>query len=177
MSNPLQHRSAAEISAAIVAGLKSAQWADAPGEAAEAFNEVEAYDSLDLPRALSELVVAKGRVALVVTGDERWETQIRDNPEMAPVMRRRTTVTVLVSDRVIGNRVAAIWGDETHPGCRLLADIAVGCTVGPLFAEAPLAEALVTSVARADVSERETTPGRTAMAVEFEVFSPWYGIA
>lgn len=154
--------------------LREALWADAPGGVSQpAFEQVKLYDALDFPSAMEDLTVQKGRVALVFAGDERWETMNTTNPELTPVQRRRTSVTVAVSDRVVGDRTAAIWGDDTHPGCRLLADIAAAACRGPLFNAEPWAAGYQTTTTRHDISADEHMPGRAALAVEFEVYTKW----
>lgn len=176
MSTELPHRGLAEIEDALVACLEEAVWTKEDGSDETAFAQVKGYDALDFPAAMDELVATKGRVALVIIGDDTWETMDRTVHAPGVVMRRRTAVTVMVSERKIGDRQAAIRGDERHPGVWKLADLAAWACSGSLFTDGVQATCVVGKSARADLAEDATQEGRVAVAMDCEVVSDWLGL-
>lgn len=177
MSAALPHRGLAEIETALVGFLGEALWTKSDGSTVAAFEKVAGYDALDFPMALEELVAQKGRVALVIIGDDTWETMDRTMLSPGVTMRRRTAVTILVADRKLGDRQAAIRGDERRPGVWQLAEIAIAACAGSLFIADVQATCAVTKSARVDLAEDATQEGRVAVAVECEVLSDWLDLA
>ncbi len=172
MPATLQLRTTSEVVAAIEAALQAAQWTPPGGSAQSAFETVRRFDSTELVRAFEEILVAqKSRVAFVVAGGERWDDDSSTVSRLRA--RRRFDVSVLVSDRVLGNRSESIYGNATHPGAASLKDLALVQVTGRLLgAPSPChaipGEADLLFVERLEDSGK-TLPGRVAYLIDFTV--------
>lgn len=151
----------------VVTLLQAAQWTPDGGVPEAAFGEVAKFDSTDLAAAFRTLLMSGQRVAVVVYAGGQWE----DASSQTQVVARRTLdVSVLVSDRVHGDRQAAIFGSGTTPGALALKDLAVTTLTGRLLDNPdgvncqPDTEDLLTIE-----STEKQQPGRVAALVEFFV--------
>ena len=151
------------IADAMVEALRAATWRED-----NAFEVVARFDSTEIERAFSELLVAhRNRVAFVVVSGESWDTEQVGSLRHA---RRTTRMTLLVSDRVLGNRGAAIFGGPSNPGCLALKDAAMAAVCGPLIANPAGCDVQPVSADLLFVERVEDSgsklPGRAACLVE-----------
>lgn len=173
MSTPF--RSPVEISDALVEYLEAAQWTPDGGEAESAFGRVERYHVNDMPKAMQSLILHQARLAVVVPTGSRWETMQREH-EMSPVNRRVVNVTVIVSDRRVGNDDAAVFGSDDNPGSLALAEIAIEACTGSLFDDGGTeVHCYPTSDGQVPM-ENDKDPGRNLVVVELECVTQWQPI-
>lgn len=168
-------KTTAQILDEIVTRLQALTWTPAggdPEDAEAAFGLVSRFSVTDLEQAFANLLTAEPRVALVVCTGRDWQV-MEEGPKTS--MRRTTQVSVVVSDRILGNEQAAWSGEATTPGAWGLADLVPGAICGRLLA-APQAVDLL-PVGEQDVSidrEVETNlPGRAAVILEFQAIGGW----
>lgn len=166
MSATLTVPTDAAISTAIVDALRASQWNDGT-----AFEVVERFDSTEIERAFSQILVAhRSRVAFVVLYGESWESP---NPGLLRQSLRSTRVALLISDRVLGDRSAAIFGGPSNPGCLALKDVAIAAVCGPLISNPAGCDVQPVSVDLMFVERVEESstklPGRAACLVELVV--------
>ena len=109
--------------------LTALQWTPEGGPAQNAFAKVALFDMTNLAVALRELMSYADRVCLIVHDSERFENEHK-NRELRT--RQRRDVQLLIADRQIANRQAALSGDNKTPGVLALKDIVLGAVVGPL---------------------------------------------
>lgn len=155
-------RSITAILSAVEAKLTAATWTPSGGSAEPAFATVKRFDSTDLEAALTELTLKDRRVALVVyLGDE-----YQPDPQSfgGDVTTRRTVkVSVVVSDRVIGDRQSAAWGTATSPGTCQLVEIARNAVAGELIADPEAVDCVPMMSELMDVQNlAKKQPGRKA---------------
>lgn len=154
------------IADAMVEALRSAIWGET-----NAFEVVERFDSTDVARAFSSILVAhRARVAFVVLSGETWEPTAPGNLRHAV---RTTRVSLLVSDRVLGDRRTAIFGGGANPGCLALKDVAIAAVCGPLLPNPSGCDVQPSSSDLLFVDQVEESspklPGRAACLVELVV--------
>lgn len=170
----MTYRTPVEIADAIVGFLEAAEWTPDGGDAEAAFDTVERYHVNDMAKATQSLILHKARLAVVVPAGSRWETSEREN-EMSPVCRRVVSVTVLVSDRRIGNDDASVFGSATNPGSLDLAEIAIeGCT-GSLFAAGTTVLCYPVNDGQIPMEDAKD-PGRNIVAIDFECVTQWQSV-
>lgn len=109
----------ASIIAAVVSALTALRYTPTGGSEEALFGSVERYSLKDMDSAFRALLVAKQRAAVVV-----WTGTTAEYIPSGTIMRtRRTTqLSVLVTDRVMGDRDAAAFGSTTTPGVLGLID-------------------------------------------------------
>lgn len=157
---------------AMQAKLAAITW-DAPGGVAvPAFQAVLPFDLADLEKALRELLMFGDRCALIIHGGNHYESEVQGRLVTATAKRE---FRVLVTDRDVGDRMAALVGSDTTPGAELLADLVAEQLMGPLLI--PGADAAGASRDRGWIEVIDATPfsiegkvrdllvGRTAMVV------------
>lgn len=106
MSATSYRRPTTEIIAEIERRMRALKVSADPGAAA-AFDRVELFDAEDLVEAFRYLLITEQRVCVIVPLTEEFETQI-DGLKL--VVTRSLPVAVLMSDRVLGSRKAALYG-------------------------------------------------------------------
>ncbi len=140
----------------------------------KAFGRVELFDSEDVTEAFRFLTITDQRVCVIVPLDERFE------PELAPgglkfVWKRRLPVMALVSDRVMGDRRAALWGDgDKEIGAMGLAELCLPALSGLILegVNKVIAEPQSMSPMSVKNTERDL-PGRVTVGLEFECRGGW----
>lgn len=163
-----QRRSTPEILDALKTRLTAATWQPTGGGPAQpAFEQVALYDVNDLESAFRDLLASRRRVAfLVPTG----ETYTPANQGRQALYTRRLTVSVLVSDRVHGKRLEALYGSDSTPGADGLKELALSAVCGQLFA--PPGGVLCRPVAAVPIQIEDNTramPGRAAIELQLEL--------
>ena len=167
MSATSNRRSAGEIVEALGAVLLALQWTPAGGSAESAFQSVKLFDLDALAAALSELIVSQERVCFIVPGDERFTARAESPARL--VMTRTLPVALLLSDRVLGDRQAALYGTDTNPGAFSLLELALPAVTGVLLANPrgvlvkPVTAAVVTVK-----DEARTLPGRACVELDLD---------
>ncbi len=160
-------RTTTEIIDALVAKLQALQWTPGSGPAEPAFQAVKRFDSTDLAAAFAELLVSQQRVALVVHTGDRFDDAGTGAGQVA--VRRVTEVSLVLSDRVLGKRQAAIWGTATNPGCLPLKDLALTAVGGPLIAAPGAVDCVPVHAERLTVEDlKSKQPGREACLLDLE---------
>lgn len=176
-------RTTTEIVDALVDVLRALNWRDE-----SAFGVVLRYDSTRLAEAFNDLLVATHpRVALVIWTGERWET----DPNLSKRRRRTSLVTLVISDRVLGDRAgAAMWGQEgTNPGVTALKELVLPAVTGRLIANPDPVDMLPGDIGMLSiVDERDSAAAvdRVAVTIDIELaggyidhpayLSPTYGL-
>jgi hypothetical protein len=84
----------------------------------DAFDRVELFDSEDLTGAFQFLLITEQRVCVIVPLEAKFEQVF---PERGAASRKLTSkrevpVVLLCSDRVLGDRKAALYGSDTERG-------------------------------------------------------------
>lgn len=145
--------------------LPDGQWGSAGPNLAKAFQRVELFDSEQLTEAFRYLLVTEQRVCIVVPLDERFEPALQKHKLM---MTRVLPVALLISDRVLGNRVAALWGDNDTPGASGLAELTLPAITGLLLPNPAgvVAEPFSSAVMSVKDTER-SLPSRVCIGLEF----------
>lgn len=119
---------------AMVAALEAATWTPSGGAAEPAFGRVARFDATDKESALSTLLMAESRVAVVVYAGESWDPLDTEETALL-VLRRSQNVLVMVTDRSLRARTVAAFGDGArNPGALALKDVAVQALAGRLLA-------------------------------------------
>jgi len=114
---------------AIKSRLEEMTWTPTGGGAVLAFGQVIIFDLKDLASALRELLAVEDRVALIVYEGDRWDNEANGQSLTSTLTRE---VTVIVSDRQLGDRSAATLGSTENPGAYALADLVIESLHGPL---------------------------------------------
>lgn len=169
-------RTATEIVEALLDKLRAVQWLGQP-----AFDRVERYDAARIAEAFEDILLAKGnRVALVIWTGMRWDA----DPGLDKRRRRMDLVTLLISDRVLGDRRhAAMWGKPgVSPGTLALMEAVLPVMHGRLIA-APdpidVAPQEVVPMTLRDEANSAAAVDRVAVTVDLECVGgysehPWY---
>jgi len=129
-----------------------------------AFERVELFDSDQLPEAFTALLISEQRVCVVVPLDERFET-VMDQRKLT--VKRVLPVAILISDRVMGDRKAALWGDASTAGADALKELVLTAVTGLLLPNpgGVLCEPVNVTVMTVRDTEKDM-PGRVAVALE-----------
>jgi hypothetical protein len=144
-----------------------------PDKSGPLFQRVELFDSENLLEAFQLLLISEQRLALIVPLDAHWETE---SSQRKLLTRRSLPVDILVSDRVLGNRTAALYGDDNNLGAFALAALAVPSVSGQLLPNPsgvvsyPVNESVLIVKNKAD---KQNLPGRAAIAIELECKGGW----
>jgi hypothetical protein len=140
-----------------------------------AFQRVELFDSESLLEAFKILTISEQRICLIVPLTEHWETETMTRKI---ITRKTVNVALLISDRVLGNRTTALYGDGTNatPGAHKLVKFTLPLVIGQLLNNPNGVVSVPTS---ADViivkneKEKQNLPGRSAVALELECQGGW----
>lgn len=156
-----------DIVSELVSRLQALQWTPDSGPAEPAFGSVLPFDSTDLADAFSTLLASKQRVALVVYTGESYETErgIRLS------VRRTVSVSLVISDRVIGKKNHATFGGPTNPGAIRLVSLVLPAITGRII---PNPEGIDCVPVRADLLDIDETtkklPNRVACLLDLDCF-------
>lgn len=174
MSAVSHMRGIGEIVGELQGRLVGIEFPDEPG--VKAFDRVELFDSEDLTAAFQFLLITEQRVCVIVPLEAKFEQVF---PERGAASRKLTSkrevpVVVLCSDRVLGDRRAALYGSDTEHGAYALAELALPVCVGLLLPNpnGVVGEAVNYSVLTVKDSE-QGLPSRVAVAVEVNCRGGW----
>lgn len=157
-----------EICDAIKARIEALTWTAASGAERPAFGAVSLHSVADLDSALGFMVTAETRVAVIVWTGETWERQ----PSGTQGANRRShAITVLVSDCVPGDIVAAAYGDDQNPGAIGLKDLVIDAVSGRLAELDDPSECVPDSATLASVVEEPSQ--RTICEITLRVLDDW----
>jgi hypothetical protein len=134
MSAVSHMRGIGEIVGELQGRLVGIEFPDEPG--VKAFDRVELFDSEDLSAAFQFLLITEQRVCVIVPLEAKFETVFGGASGMASrklTSKREVPVVVLCSDRVLGDRKAALYGSDTERGAYALAELALPVCVGLLL--------------------------------------------
>jgi hypothetical protein len=157
------------ITAALQAILSALQVTIGTNAPVAAFSRVELFDSESLLEAFQLLAISEQRICLVVTLDEHFQTT---NRAQTLITTRELPVALLVSDRILGDRTTALYGDDTTPGAWGLLELVLPAVMGMLIAPAPPLSGVTSEPVNASVlivknqKEKQNLPGRAAVALE-----------
>lgn len=119
-------RPVADVLAALKARCEAVQWRGTP-----AFGSVRLFDVSSLQEAVTELLASQQRVCFIVPDDEAFENRLQGRKIL---ITRKLPVALLISDRVLGNRQKALYGDADHtPGALTLAHLVLVAITGELL--------------------------------------------
>lgn len=138
--------------------------------AGNAFDRVEIFDSEDLVAAFQYLLVTEQRVCVIVPLHEAFTSEAK---QTTLIIQRELPVALLIADRVLGNRQAALFGDgETTPGAYGLMELALPAVIGIVVpAAAPLTKVVAVPKSATVMSVKDTEselPMRLTVALELE---------
>jgi len=143
------------------------------GQPLPAFNRIELFDVESLTDAFRLLIISEQRVCIILMLDEQLTTQIE---EQKLLVTRMQPIALLISDRRLGDRVKALFGDAadpTVPGAFALEKIARPAVTGKLLESDPnTGKTKVISVPAAMNSiflkdeDKQELPGRAAVMLE-----------
>lgn len=162
-------KSVPDVLAALKEQLEPLKLAD---DVTAAFERIEIFDEENLMEAFKRLLVGDQRTCLIIPLTARWDQNAGENPR---TVRRTLPVVLLISDQVIGDRTAALFGGAANPGAYGLSAIAVPAVTGQLIANpggvvcTPVNESVVI-VREADGGD---AGGRAAVALELECQGGW----
>ena len=138
------------------------------GNPATAFARVEQFDNENLGEAFQRLFISEQRICLVVVLDEQFK---KENNSQKMIITRTLPVTLLISDRQLGSRLDALYGNATTPGAFALMEAVLPIVTGMLIPPAaPLSgvtcEPVNNTVIVIKDNEKQNLPGRAAVALE-----------
>jgi hypothetical protein len=96
----------------------------------KAFDRVELFDSENLPAAFQYLLISQQRVCVIVALDEKFPLVTRG---MKLILQRELPVALLISNRVLGDRTASLFGNATTPGAFGLMELVLTAVTGQLL--------------------------------------------
>ena len=121
--------STGDIANALKAQVSLVKLADG---ATVAFQRVEMVDSESLLEAFQLLTISEQRICLIVPLVEHWKTEC----SVRKVLTRKTVnFVLLISDRVLGKRTTALYGDGSTgtPGAHKLVALTLPLVTGQLL--------------------------------------------
>ena len=147
----------------ILTGLQVTIGTNAP---VNAFARVELFDSESLTEAMQLLVISDQRLCLIVVLDESFHTE---NRGQKLIVTRSLPVALIISDRILGNRTTALYGNNTTPGALGLMELVLPAVTGMLLQppNGVTAEPVNSSVLVVkNQKDKQNLPGRAAIALE-----------
>ena len=138
-----------------------------------AFGEVRLFDQESLVEAFKWLALADQRVCVIVPLDERFDEKASHGTKL--VITRLLPVALLISDRVIGDRVTALYGNAAAQppviGAYGLYELVLPLVTGTILAAPVKAVSVPTNASLFVVKDKQQTnlPGRSAIALEVQV--------
>lgn len=135
------------------------------------FQRIETFDIESLTDAFKILMLGEQRICVIVMLDETFEATI-EQPKL--FVTRQQPVALLISDRDLGDRVKALWGDPadaTVPGAFALAEFVLPQVTGQLISAQPgkggvLSEPKNLYSLFLTEEDRKELPGRAAVSLE-----------
>lgn len=169
MAATIQNR--ASVGAIVLALQAAVQAVQLPANAGAAFGEVKLFDEESLVEAFRYLHLAQQRVCVIVPMDEKLPVVAQGTRIL---MKRELPVVLLISDRVVGDRVKAMYGDlAANPpiyGADGLKELVLPAVTGLLIADPKtVCEPTGASVFVVKDKMQQNLPGRSAVALELQV--------
>lgn len=96
-----------------------------------AFGQVKIFDLSDLVEAFKWLLITDQRICVIVPTNIDWH---EESSHTKAIVRRSFSVALLISDRVLGDRTAALLGNNNTPGAMGLKDLVLPAVTGQLIA-------------------------------------------
>jgi hypothetical protein len=129
-----------------------------------AFGSVKIFDADDLVEAFKWLTITPQRVCVIVPLAEQFQ---EESINIKMIVRRIFPVALMISDRVMGDRTAALLGNGQTPGAMGLKDLVLPAVTGQLV---PNPSGVVCVPKRAYVMsvKKKDLPNRIAYCVELE---------
>lgn len=138
-----------------------------------AFGQTRLFDQESLVEAFKWLALADQRVCVIVPGDEHFEEKAGHGTKL--VITRMVPVLLLISDRVLGDRVTALYGNPAAQppvlGAYGLHELVLPVVTGQLVTAPAKAVSVPISSSLFVVKDKQQTnlPGRSAIALEVQV--------
>ena len=138
-----------------------------------AFGQARLFDLESLVEAFKWLSLADQRVCVIIPGEERFEEKAGHGTKL--VITRLLPVTLLISDRVIGDRFTALYGSATAQppviGAYGLYELVLPVVTGAIVTSPVKAVAVPKAGSPFVVKDKQQTnlPGRSAIALEVQV--------
>ncbi len=138
-----------------------------------AFGAVALFDQESLVEAFKWLAITDQRVCVIVPLDEQFEEKAGHGTKL--VITRMLPVALLISDRVLGDRVSALYGNATAQppviGAYGLYELVLPAVTGQIVAGPAKAVATPQVASLFVVKEKQQTnlPGRSALALELHI--------
>jgi len=153
---------------AVVRALEAMRYTpDSGGGAQPLFGEVKRYSSTDIEAAFRALLVSSQRAAVVVfSGSEFSELLVGTGRRSA----RTTKLSIVVTDRVVGQGDAAVFGSDDTPGACGLADAVCEELIGRVIANPDGVDLVPRSVDTALLADdsKKTLKARSVCVIEFD---------
>jgi hypothetical protein len=138
-----------------------------------AFGRVDLFDVESLTDAFRQLIISERRVCIIVMLTEQLTTEIQ---EQKILITRKQPVALLISDRRLGDRQKALWGDPadpTIPGAFALEKLTRPAVTGQLLDSANGKQKVICLPTMADSiflkdEDKKELPGRAAVMLELE---------
>ena len=171
MSATSNRKSTSAILAAIKAALEAAMWTPDGGEPQPAFPQVKLFDIANLPAAFTQLLASEQRVCFVIADSEQFlDTQ---SGSMKFILTRKLPVAVLLSDRVTGDRITALYGGMSGAakilGAEGMKELALTAVTGQLLANPAGVVCKPTSSAVIHLEDKKNNmPGRACVELDLE---------
>lgn len=161
--------STAAIAQALQAQLQGVQL---PNNAGAAFQRVELFDGLNPIEAFQVLLVSQQTIAIVVPLTERWETEFSQRKVLS---RRVQEMAIIISDRVLGSRPAALYGSANNQGAYNLAALALPYVIGQLLPNPSgvIAVPGQNSIWHVSDKDKPSIPGRAGVVMEIDCKGGW----
>jgi hypothetical protein len=165
-------RATSEIVNALQTAVKAVKIpATQAAPAAAAFGNVELFDSENLVEVFQYLLITAQRVCVIVPLDEKFDC-ITEQRLLR--VKRALPVALLISDRVLGNRKAALYGDDSTPGAFGLAELVLPAVTGLLLPNpnGVISEPQNTSIMSLNDTAKKL-PNRITVVLELQCRGGW----
>jgi len=132
--------------------------------------EEQLIDFLHL--AFQVLLLSQQTIAIVVPLASHWQEELSQRKVLC---RRVQPVAVLISDRVLGNRTAALFGSASNTGAFNLSALAVPAITGQLLPNPSGVICVPTGESSLVLKQADKTnlPGRAVVALEVDCKGGW----
>lgn len=162
MSATSNRYSVPEILAALIALLQAVELE----EDVPAFESVKRFDIENVDQAFKELMESKQRVCFVIPDLENFEPAVNAGKLM---VTRRLPIALLISDRVMGDRQAALFGSDDTPGAYALAEGALEAVTGLILDNPGGVKCLPLTMGALSIEDiQKKLPGRAVVELDVE---------
>lgn len=145
-----------------------------PGQNLPAFQNLQIFDFMSLTEAFRYLIISEQRVAVVIFTGMHFEEKLTSSMLFSKCIEK---VSILVSDRRLGDRIKALQGDpndNTVPGAWALAKLTCAAVTGQLITGSEgLSNVVSRPAGMVEVflkdDDRQELPGRSAIALDLQI--------